>query len=228
MKKYQIIIALLLAILLVFLFTRGFSIQDFGANLIAEIIGLILTIIIVEGILHRVEEKRKEKEWEPIKDDVTKMLKGELISLFHDITFFSEDAIFSYYCKPNNEPSGETLHKDKLKQLLNKGDNLKIAKEIKEAIEKKSFQQIWEIRKQNLNNMEMKYSKYFSPNTNLSIIKIQYFLERCNRKIYSGNKFGFSDNIFSSLEKLFILILKEIKNIDDELNLFEDTKNFLL
>ena len=218
-----VFLMIIVAILLISIILCGYLIP---ANLgkidfMAELGGMILTIIFIDILLFTVEKRdksKKEREWDEVKDLVNQQLKEEVRGLFHDLDIIGGKPGVSWVSTTDqgelSEDQIDALFLEKLKKLY-KEKSFTISEGMKKAISEGSFNNIFEIRKNRFNNIELKYNKYFDYKIMGPLMKIELTLDKINRTIKIDRKIGYN---FEDLDKYFALLFEEIYLLNEELH----------
>lgn len=208
----------------------------FSQNFIPTMAGVVFTLIFVT-ILFEQKEKRR---WAAVKEVVFNGLKIELKGIFIDLSNMCETKA-GHAVTLSHEPTAEEIEVEFDASGKEQLDELKTAKKIelndiyKESLSKGFFIQICKIREDRLSWVELKYSKFLSPELIKSLIIIQNNLDQlqvhmsiqAQRTPWSVSDERFFKNISENIR----LIMKELGNINETelcfLGVFQQQKHIL-
>lgn len=155
----------------VWLIPYGILEYNLGVNLFTSSIFMVLTIVFLYVLLNA----REESEWKAVKDYVKMGIQEELGALFNEMLNYVENGLaikFSLMSSQDRKTANETA--------LSELQKLKDAKELKllekelaillgRESELKAFSEI----SKNLNEVQIKYSRFLLPQLVLSLMKIR-------------------------------------------------------
>jgi hypothetical protein len=140
---------------------------DLLLNIVAEIFGVALSLILVYLIIDKIIERRKDKEWKVVKDVVFDVLRRDLHLVYTELSTFLEGMTFQSAggigTSVSEEDLREQLKKDYYDRLEKRNEKLVLHKEAFNFAEKGNFDDLFRFRRQELNNFETKYSKFLDP-----------------------------------------------------------------
>ncbi len=191
---------------------------DFGINLIAEAIGVLVTLILIEFIL----VKLKKNQWNKVKEVVMEKIRVTLNGIFIEINNLSADGGLFEVVKSEDEKSGESTFESKKIENLKKMHETKefrIARSFKRHLKEGKFGLLFKHRAEELGEIEKKYSEFLPANLIRSIIIIEEALERIHTTIEIKKKktlLSYSDKTFyKNLSYYFKKIVDQLYEIKE-------------
>ena len=149
--------------------------KEFGLNMISEVLGIFVTVCAIETVI----SYEKRKKWLIIENKVRKLISEEIDSIRIDFNGIVKIyPIISSSKELSNEEIFYESRKLEMKELVRLADS--DIKEIRERINQEFLDNISEklffTRNENLNWIEVKYSKYLEPEELLFIIDLELLM----------------------------------------------------
>ena len=182
---------------------------NLGVNLFTSSVFMVLTIIFLSWLF----TVREKNEWKIVKDEIYSMIQDEIGILFNEILNFTENGLmlkisFSVLDKKTRkEASFSELCKLKdATELKLNALELKLLLEGKTPTPLETFLDV----AQNLNDIEIKYSRFLPPQLLLSLIKIRHSI----RFLETTVKLHINIKVSPTLNKI---MPKEIQEMENEI-----------
>ncbi|MDD5416804.1 MAG: hypothetical protein PHU12_02400 [Candidatus Aenigmarchaeota archaeon] len=204
-------------------------------SLITTFLGILLTVFLVTFLL----ERREKIRWNCVENIVYEILNQEINDIYTDISNFIEGTN-PVMCIPENIPENDEekyinkIRFEAMKAVANK-DTIEINDVYKKYIINNGFGKLFMHRKEKLDSIETKYSKFLEPELVRSLIIIQDALDRLdiNSRIKEKDNtiidkikkkeieetllpmtwFKGDQSYLQRMAELFRIIIKEIYNI---------------
>lgn len=172
----------------------------------------MLTIVLLNVLIIWWEQR----SWRHVKKEVSLMIQEELGIIFLLILDFIENGLMI-----KNSLTKENAF-SKLCELKESEGLPKLNTALKALLEDKTSIKLFTEIKQNINNVELKYSRFLTPKLNRSLIKIQYSLSLLERGVQMHQKILPMMNeekeqvVSTSVSASFKVLMDEIYNIHRE------------
>ena len=221
-----VIIVLAVLTYIAFLF-MGTQYNDIATNLVAEGIGVLITVILLLYLLNLKEEFR----WKKVENRVHKQLEKQIYGIYIE---------FSNLCVTNEPLLEEGEDKDihvnfekemyrNLKELKNI-DKITIDIDVKESLKKGTYSDLFNYRNNYLKYILSTFFNFLDPSIDKSLIIIQDALESICLDVDIMKKqkeeeevlykwFKNDDLFFNHIEQSMVKIFTEIESLHDESNL---------
>jgi len=158
---YYILISIGLILFWIFLLPLALGGEQLAANFLAEVFGLLFTLVILVMIL----DYREWLEWKSVEHRVRKRIQGQILGLFAELSIF---------CKMKGADSFE----NQLNRLAS--EKIELTKEAKSDLLEYDLRRDWEwildSRRKNLSEIEAKYLRFLDSEIQASLMDIQDYL----------------------------------------------------
>jgi uncharacterized membrane protein YheB (UPF0754 family) len=170
---YYTLIFLGLILFYLFFLPLALSGEQLAANFLAEIFGLLFTLVIFVMIF----DFREWLEWKSVEDRVRDRIRREVLGLFAELSIF---------CKMEREHFDSIAEKkrgDLFEKQLNRlaSEKIELTKEAKRDLLEEDLRRNWEwildSRRKNLGQIEKKYLKFLDSEIQASLMDIQDYLD---------------------------------------------------
>lgn len=184
---------------------------DLRLNLIAEFVGIIVTVILLNFFL-----SWKEKyKWELVKKDIYDFFQREIRLIYMDISLFLEGGT----CVLTSDEREENEEKNfySILEERAKSQELKLSNDANNICTQNNYDELFELRKKNLDMLELKYSKFLPPEIISALVLIEYNLYRVALNIKRIKKDNNKKHIYlPELKQNIHNIIKEIHKLHVE------------
>ncbi len=208
-----LIIVLSASILLIqfILLPRGIISHDFALNLFAELTGLIVTVFIIDYLI----SWNDTRIWIRVEKSVRQLLGQELHQIILDTQNYVDMKEFGTNGK------SEKIFFEKIAFIIN--NEIKLNSRLNKMIQNNHYIDLFERRKNFMDSIELKYSKFFDPDILNILIILERRLHSLHIKILSRQsriKTGwpmqqseqeFEESILSSIKNIHMEILQLTK-----------------
>ena len=209
-RNFWIIIIVFLAILIP---ASMFLPIDLRWNLIAEFLGIIASVILL-NILLTWKEKYK---WELVEKDIYDFFQREIFRIYIEISSFLEGAKGSVVCTSDEFGENEEKNFYSILEEMAKSQKLKLSNNIIKICKQNNYDELFELRRKNLDMLELKYSKFLHPEIVSALVLIEYNLYRAAFNIKRIKKDNNKEHIYLTEFKQNIHnIIKEIHKLHVE------------
>ncbi len=228
-KGMMSIIAILVLCLFLSIYFVNIN-KDFSYNVIAEIIGAIITVVIIESMLIRAEKK----EWKEVKEKIDLRLKNKIDHVRINLMF-----AFNWIPTAIQVDNNEELYAHYLTERNNKlieigeNDDNEILRELIDQFLNGDFGKLWKNSSNDIKwFIDMKYSIHLKPDVIFELFNLQEHLKRLDSSINIRNKWRGEGNqdIYKKMGngaicysiKEIAKSLVELKKLGYELSEFRD------
>lgn len=202
------------------LIQRELITPSFAENLVAECVGIFLTVILIMGVL----DLREYFQWRPAKDMVLRKIGRELRSVFTVFTHVCEGTTTSLYDIAGDESSYEEFKRRTFKPNL---ESLRINVKLndfgrKEFLEGK-FAKIFRKKVEDLADIEARYSRFLGSSLRLSLMRTQEEISDLAATTSRSKEISFwygNEEVFLGLiERRIHNIVREIYKMHEEMEI---------
>jgi hypothetical protein len=180
----EVIIVIIIAIILSMLI--WYTNEDLSYNLIAEVFGAVLTIIVIEYLLLRAEQK----EWKQVRDTIDFRIKNKLDHIRINMMYAFHWVAGAIQADNKLELERHYLEAryQKLQEISNKSDSDILREVLPELLDGK-FGETWIHFAEDIKwYLDMKYSHHLPPDIILELFKLHENLKRLHSSINIRNK----------------------------------------
>lgn len=180
---------------------RSLAERFFVSSIFAMLTIVLLNVLIIWW---------EQRSWRHVKKEVYSMIQEELEIMFPLILDFIENGLEIKKSLTRENALSELYKLKETEGLPKLGPALRGLLEDKTSI--KLFTEI----KQNINNIELKYSRFLTPKLNKSIIKIQHSLTLLERVVQMPKGLPMKEVVSTSVSASFRVLIDEIYNMHKE------------
>ena len=180
---------------------RSLAERFFVSSIFAMLTIVLLNVLIIWW---------EQRSWRHVKKEVYSMIQEELEIMFPLILDFTENGLEIKKSLTRENALSELYKLKETEGLPKLGPALRGLLEDKTSI--KLFTEI----KQNINNIELKYSRFLTPKLNKSIIKIQHSLTLLERVVQMPKGLPIKEVVSTSVSASFRVLIDEIYNMHKE------------
>lgn len=191
--------------------------DDLRWNLIAEIIGVFLTIILLYFLLGW----KDQYKWRLVREIIYDLFRREIRLTYSDISMFLEDLTGVSGSGGTDQELQASFKRNYYKKLKERAESqeLELFDEALKFAKSGNSEIIFEHRKVNLSNLELKYSKFLEPSIIHTLVLIQdnLYAAKLDLQLIKDNKItdaAFLSNLKSRLHPIIKEIYK-LYNIND-------------
>ena len=152
----------------------------------------------------------EQRSWRHVKKEVYSMIQEELGIMFNLILDFIENGLMI-----KNSLTKENAFSELCKLKETRGLP-KLSPAIKELLEDETSIRLFTEIRQNINDVELKYSRFLTPKLNMSIIKIQHSLSLLERVVQMHKILPMKEVVSTSVSASFRVLIDEIYNMHRE------------
>lgn len=193
LEKNLVSVVLLLSLvicvpsILVILVPSGLLTSDAGTNLATEIFGIIVTIFVIDRLLHWDENRL----WKKVKNQVYDRLGEEIYYIIVDLIYYVDlPSGLVTFGVGSGETMREALRRNFFKKIdfLCKADLISMNDLFKKIILKGGFGEIYAKRQEYLSDIEAKYFRFLTPEILIPLMNIQRRLHSIDLRIRGRQK----------------------------------------